>query len=247
MHRGPGGYDWAVIARCYEGGRTMRECQARFGFSNGAWHRAVQLGLIRPRPKSHRVKPSEKRALVGERLAREMSYSQICRELGMSKATVAYHARRLGIPARDDCARRYDWNEVQRAYDSGLSVRECCDRFGFAKATWSKAAQRGDVKARPKAMSIDVLLVAGRKQTNRTHLKQRLLDAGLKENRCERCGITEWRGKPLNMELHHVNGDGSDNHLENLQLLCGNCHSQTDNWGGRGLKRNGNRPKVGND
>jgi len=100
------------------------------------------------------------------------------------------------------------------------------------------------VKARPKAMPIDVLLVAGRKQTNRTHLKQRLLDAGLKENRCERCGITEWRGKPLNMELHHINGDGNDNRLENLELLCGNCHSQTDNWGGRGLKRNGDRPKV---
>jgi len=32
--------------------------------------------------------------------------------------------------------------------------------------------------------------------------------------------------------LHHVNGDGADNRLENLQLLCGNCHSQTDNWVG---------------
>ena len=50
-------------------------------------------------------------------------------------------------------------------------------------------------------------------------------------------------GEPLNMELHHVNGDGSDNRLENLQLLCGNCHSQTDNWGGRGARRNG-REKV---
>jgi len=39
------------------------------------------------------------------------------------------------------------------------------------------------------------------------------------------------------MELHHLNGDGQDNRLENLQLLCGNCHAQTDNWGGRGVKR----------
>lgn len=247
MHRGPGGQDWTTIARCYDNGRTMRDCQAKFGFSNGAWHRAVQLDLIRPRPKSHRINPSKRRTLVRECLARGMSYSQIARELGMSKATVAYHARRLGIPARDDCARRYDWDEVQRAYDSGLSVRECCDKFGFAKATWSKAAQRGDVKARPKAMPIEALLVAGRKQTNRSHLKRRLLGADLKKDQCEDCGLTEWRGRPLNVELHHINGDGNDNRLENLQLLCGNCHSQTDNWGGRGTKRNGNRPKVGSD
>jgi 5-methylcytosine-specific restriction endonuclease McrA len=39
------------------------------------------------------------------------------------------------------------------------------------------------------------------------------------------------------LELHHVNGDGNDNRLENLNLLCGNCHSQTDNWGGRGVEK----------
>lgn len=61
----------------------------------------------------------------------------------------------------------------------------------------------------------------------------RLLQAGLKENRCERCDISEWRGKPLNMQLHHINGDGLDNRLENLEFLCGSCHSQTDTYGGR--------------
>ena len=35
------------------------------------------------------------------------------------------------------------------------------------------------------------------------------------------------------MALHHVNGDGSDNRLENLQMLCPNCHSQTENFAGR--------------
>ncbi|TMK71331.1 MAG: HNH endonuclease, partial [Actinobacteria bacterium] len=76
-------------------------------------------------------------------------------------------------------------------------------------------------------------------QTNRTHLKNRLLKAGLKKNRCERCGISEWLGRPLNMQLHHINGDGKDNRLGNLELLCGNCHSQTPNYGGR----NGHRRK----
>jgi 5-methylcytosine-specific restriction endonuclease McrA len=61
--------------------------------------------------------------------------------------------------------------------------------------------------------------------------------AGLKDERCERCGLTDWRGQPLSLALHHVNGDGADNRLENLQLLCPNCHSQTPNFAGRNRGR----------
>jgi 5-methylcytosine-specific restriction endonuclease McrA len=59
----------------------------------------------------------------------------------------------------------------------------------------------------------------------------------LKEARCERCGLTEWLGKPAPLQLHHVNGDGKDNRPENLQILCPNCHSQTDSWGGRNRRK----------
>ena len=61
-------------------------------------------------------------------------------------------------------------------------------------------------------------------------LKKRLLKEGIKEHRCEKCGNTEWLGKPIPLELHHINGDNTDNRLENLQMLCPNCHSLTDNY-----------------
>jgi 5-methylcytosine-specific restriction endonuclease McrA len=85
-----------------------------------------------------------------------------------------------------------------------------------------------------------VYLVAGRR-VNRFHLKGRLLSSGLKKNRCEECGISHWREKSLSMALHHVNGDRHDNRLENLQLLCPNCHSQTPNFSGRNARR---RPQL---
>lgn len=166
----------------------------------------------------------------------------ISTELGISKGTVAFHVRQLGIPPDNRYARRYDWMEIQRAHDSGLSMRACAKRFGFNSGTWSQAIKRGDIEPRPWVIPLEELLVVGRR-TSRTHLKRRLLNDGVKENRCEQCGITEWQGRPLNMQLHHVNGDGTDNRLENIVFLCGNCHSQTDTYGGR----NGHRRRVPTD
>jgi 5-methylcytosine-specific restriction endonuclease McrA len=98
------------------------------------------------------------------------------------------------------------------------------------------AVARRVLVSRPHAAPVVDYLVRGR-SVNRTHLKGRLLAAGLKQNRCEQCGIEDWLGKPLSMALHHVNGEGADNRLENLMMLCPNCHSQTENFSGRGRKR----------
>ena len=165
-------------------------------------------------------------------LERGLSGAAIARELGISKSTVSYHKRRLGQVIDTRCNRRYDWDAVQVFYDGGHSITECQIRFGFARKTFMDAAARGAIKTRPRKAPLDEYLVAGR-LVNRTHLKGRLLVEGLKENRCECCGITDWQGAPLAMALHHANGDGLDNRLENLQLLCPNCHSQTDNFSGR--------------
>jgi transposase len=165
--------------------------------------------------------------------AKGLSYSEIAADLGLKKSTVAYHARRLGEPANDRFARRYDWAEIQRAYDGGLSARECAEEFGFSLASWHEAVQRGAVVARPRRMEVEQLFREGTSRTARGYKKKRLLEDGIKEDRCEECGITHWRGHKLSQQLHHKNGDGTDNRIENLQLLCPNCHSQTDTYGGR--------------
>lgn len=63
-----------------------------------------------------------------------------------------------------------------------------------------------------------------------TNVKNLLYRLGLKTNICECCGINYWNNKPLVCELHHINGDTTDNRIENLQILCPNCHSQTFNY-----------------
>ena len=56
-------------------------------------------------------------------------------------------------------------------------------------------------------------------------LKQKLIKEGIKKEQCEICGLTEWQGQKIPLELHHINGNRYDNSLENLQVLCPNCHS----------------------
>lgn len=64
-------------------------------------------------------------------------------------------------------------------------------------------------------------------------LRIKLIEDGLKEAKCENCGLSEWMGEPIPLELHHINGDHYDNRLENLQILCPNCHAQTSTFSKR--------------
>lgn len=72
------------------------------------------------------------------------------------------------------------------------------------------------------------------------NLKRRLVNEGLLESKCsvEECGITHsWLGQPISLQLDHIDGDRANNEIENLRLLCPNCHSQTPTYAGKKLRR----------
>ena len=69
---------------------------------------------------------------------------------------------------------------------------------------------------------------------------KRLLKFNLLEYKCSCCGLSEWRGEPISLHLHHINGNHFDNTLNNLTLLCPNCHSQTDSFAGKKNKGKSN-------
>jgi DNA-binding CsgD family transcriptional regulator len=243
----------AIVARMLGEGLSMREAARRAGLAENTvrYHRqqladarvvgsrAPSAGVPLERgagPAAAPLLSPNTRDKVRQLLGAGYSRLEAAQRLGLSKSTVSYHARRLGMEMNAAAARRFDWTAIGRYYEEGHDLRECQARFGFSRSAWGSAAARGAVTPRPRGMPIPELLAAPRA---RDHLKRRLLNAGLLARACERCGISDWRGHPLALQLHHVNGDGRDNRLQNLQILCPNCHSQTGSWGGRNASARG--------
>lgn len=109
------------------------------------------------------------------------------------------------------------------------TVRKKLDEFGvdyshFTGKAWNKNSEN------PVYREKYLPNLCEHSSLSTSNTKELVYRLGLKENRCEICGISEWQGKPITCELHHINGDSTDNRIENLQILCPNCHSQTENF-----------------
>lgn len=130
--------------------------------------------------------------------------------------------------------------------EEGLTLAEISERVGVPTRTvfgWTRDVTTDEIvsanKVRVRGPNLAArrplaeVLVEG-SSFSRTWLRQRLVEEGVLANVCATCGLgPEWESAPLTLELHHLNGVGNDNRLENLQLLCPNCHSQTESFGGR--------------
>jgi len=96
---------------------------------------------------------------------------------------------------------------------------------GRGKSAWNKKPVKYYLK------NVDSVIIGSHV------LKLKLYQEGLKKPCCEKCGIIEWEGQVLSFHLDHINGNRFDNRLENLRILCPNCHSQTPTYAAKGMSK----------
>lgn len=107
------------------------------------------------------------------------------------------------------------------------------DTSHFTGQAWNRGLSVTTWPGRP----LSEILVENSDYRTTSSLRARLVKEGLRDARCALCGLTQWNGRPAPLQLDHINGIRTDNRLENLRLLCPNCHAQTDTWCGRNRGR----------
>jgi hypothetical protein len=135
--------------------------------------------------------------------------------------------------------------KIIEAVKSSINMAEASVKCGLSFSTFVRRATklgiyapnkgRKGIKRDPSeydklSFKLENILEGKHPQYSTYKLKLRLFKEGIKKDECEVCFTSEWLGNKLNCELHHKDGNRTNHKLENLQVICPNCHSQTDTF-----------------
>ena len=148
-----------------------------------------------------------------------------------------------GYPIGYDGITDEDEDAIRRAVKESTTFLEAGDKLNRNRCWVAKyvASLSLDIShfrhGRGRRIPLDRLLVKGTKKRNAT-VKKALIEYSLTGYVCHKCSLEpSWEDQELVLELDHINGDPTDNRIENLRFLCPNCHSQTPTAKGRNIGR----------
>lgn len=121
------------------------------------------------------------------------------------------------------------------SYKSGTNyakINELVDRFNLDTSHWLGTGYLTEQVVNKRYKTAEEIIASWNVIPSST-LKKKLFREKIKQEVCECCGISEWCGQKAPLELHHKDGNRLNNRLENLQILCANCHAQTKNYSGK--------------
>lgn len=151
--------------------------------------------------------------------------------------------------------RGYSDNDVVQAVKKSTSLRQTLIKLGLKPAGGNYATLKktinelgldtshfrgkGWLKGEQVSIKVQIplekILVENSTYSNSSALRQRLIQEGIFIHKCSSCNLNTWKDKPIPLELDHINGDNRDHRLENLRLLCPNCHAMTSTYRGKNI------------
>lgn len=131
-------------------------------------------------------------------------------------------------------------DEIKKMISEGKPLAEMCRRFDVKQETLQKHLHKlgidykGNMQrkgmAHPEARVDAERYFRNEQNVSTSTLRKILIRDGYKEEKCECCGLSEWMGKKIPLELHHKDFNHYNNNLDNLQILCSNCHMQAHGY-----------------
>lgn len=181
------------------------------------------------------------------------NFAHVARTLNCSANVIKRKIKNLSLDVSHFTKSRYTEKELRLAVQESTSLRQVLYKLGLAEAggnykqipriirelslDTSHFTGKGHLKGKNhnwgKPALLEDILIVNSTYKGGSKLKNKLLKAGLIEDKCVVCGISHWHGQKLSLHLDHINGKNDDNRLCNLRLLCPNCHSLTPTYCGK--------------